>query len=346
MEVPLSFITLSMSTPHQQKSFFPSAQLLREGPNHLYTMLSLCHPINKDHFELCPAQQNISSTNTFFSTTTWVAIPAWSQPGFHSVVRPFMRCHLVMASSTELVKACPRCNEPVTFGGGITITNRPFGLCSKTPFRLYSGLKNPCFSHQLYHAASTYCGLYESGMGHFVSFFVPGGVFSVKEYRGITFSHTFTQRFSMTLRYYPDHSLSPSWFNLFNTTHLMQLKLLLTTVMFKTADIALIGLAVMGQNLILNMNDHGFVVCAYNRTTEKVDQFLANEAKGTKVIGAHSLEDMVAKLKKPRRVMMLVKAGQAVDDFIVKLVPLLEKGDIIIDGGNSEYQDSQRRCKQ
>lgn len=77
--------------------------------------------------------------------------------------------------------------------------------------------------------------------------------------------------------------------------------------LFYRADIALIGLAVMGQNLVLNMNDHGFVVCAYNRTTEKVDQFLANEAKGTKVIGAHSLEEMVEKLKKPRRVMMLVK---------------------------------------
>ncbi|KDR18978.1 hypothetical protein L798_05857, partial [Zootermopsis nevadensis] len=109
------------------------------------------------------------------------------------------------------------------------------------------------------------------------------------------------------------------------------------------ADIALIGLAVMGQNLILNMNDNGYVVCAYNRTTEKVDQFLANEAKGTKVIGAHSLKEMVQKLKKPRRVMMLVKAGQAVDDFINKLVPLLEKGDVIIDGGNSEYQDTTRR---
>lgn len=112
-----------------------------------------------------------------------------------------------------------------------------------------------------------------------------------------------------------------------------------------TADIALIGLAVMGQNLILNMNDHGFVVCAYNRTVEKVDKFLANEAKGTKVVGAKSLKEMVAKLKKPRRVMMLVKAGSAVDAFIDQLVPLLEKGDIIIDGGNSEYTDSQRRCK-
>ncbi|XP_033125479.1 6-phosphogluconate dehydrogenase, decarboxylating-like [Anneissia japonica] len=109
------------------------------------------------------------------------------------------------------------------------------------------------------------------------------------------------------------------------------------------ADIALIGLAVMGQNLILNMNDHGFVVCAYNRTVSKVDHFLENEAKGTKIIGARSLEDMVKKLKKPRRVMMLVKAGSAVDAFIDKLVPLLEKGDIIIDGGNSEYTDSRRR---
>ncbi|KAJ9599171.1 hypothetical protein L9F63_010348, partial [Diploptera punctata] len=116
-----------------------------------------------------------------------------------------------------------------------------------------------------------------------------------------------------------------------------------TCNMAEKADIALIGLAVMGQNLILNMNDHGFVVCAYNRTTEKVKDFLANEAKGTKVIGAYSLEEMVQKLKKPRRVMMLVKAGQAVDDFITKLVPLLEKGDIIIDGGNSEYQDTTRR---
>ena len=111
------------------------------------------------------------------------------------------------------------------------------------------------------------------------------------------------------------------------------------------ADIALIGLAVMGQNIILNMNDHGYVVCAFNRTVEKVDHFLANEAKGTKVVGAHSMEEMVAKLKRPRRVMLLVKAGSAVDAFIDKLVPLLEAGDIIIDGGNSEYQDTIRRTK-
>jgi len=111
----------------------------------------------------------------------------------------------------------------------------------------------------------------------------------------------------------------------------------------QTADIALIGLAVMGQNIILNMNDHGYVVCAYNRTTSKVDDFLKNEAKGTKIIGAHSLEEMVASLKKPRRIMMLVKAGAPVDEFIDLLVPLLEKGDIIIDGGNSFYEDTVRR---
>ncbi|KAL2103544.1 hypothetical protein ACEWY4_000412 [Coilia grayii] len=111
------------------------------------------------------------------------------------------------------------------------------------------------------------------------------------------------------------------------------------------ADIALIGLAVMGQNLILNMNDHGFVVCAFNRTVSKVHDFLQNEAKGTKVIGAESLEDMVSKLKTPRRIILLVKAGKAVDDFIDKLVPLLQSGDIIIDGGNSEYRDTTRRCQ-
>src|SRR5271163_4519704 len=111
------------------------------------------------------------------------------------------------------------------------------------------------------------------------------------------------------------------------------------------ADIALIGLAVMGQNLILNMNDHGFVVVAYNRTVEKVDQFLANEAKGTNILGAHSIQEMVGLLKRPRRVMMLVKAGVAVDEFIEQLLPVLEKGDIIIDGGNSLFTDTERRVK-
>ncbi len=111
------------------------------------------------------------------------------------------------------------------------------------------------------------------------------------------------------------------------------------------ADIALIGLAVMGQNLILNMNDHGFTVAAYNRTVSKVDDFLNHEAKGTKVIGAHSLPEMAALLKRPRRVMLMVKAGAAVDEFIEHLLPVLEAGDIIIDGGNSLFEDTIRRVK-
>src|SRR5213082_2829883 len=111
------------------------------------------------------------------------------------------------------------------------------------------------------------------------------------------------------------------------------------------ADIALIGLAVMGQNLILNMNDHGNVVAAFNRTISKVDEFLAKEAKGTNVIGAHSIEEMVSLLKRPRRVMLMVKAGKPVDEFIDHLLPLLEPGDIIIDGGNSLFEDTIRRAK-
>ena len=114
--------------------------------------------------------------------------------------------------------------------------------------------------------------------------------------------------------------------------------------MSETADIAVIGLAVMGQNLILNMNDHGFVVCAYNRTVSKVDEFLQGPAKGTKIVGANSIEDMISKLKKPRRIMLMVRAGSAVDDFINQLLPHLSSGDIIIDGGNSEYVDTNRRC--
>ncbi len=110
-----------------------------------------------------------------------------------------------------------------------------------------------------------------------------------------------------------------------------------------SADVAVIGLAVMGQNLILNMNDHGFTVVAFNRTVSKVDDFLANEAKGTQVIGAHSIEEMVAQLKRPRRVMLMVKAGEAVDETIEHLLPHLEAGDIIIDGGNSLFTDTERR---
>jgi 6-phosphogluconate dehydrogenase len=110
------------------------------------------------------------------------------------------------------------------------------------------------------------------------------------------------------------------------------------------ADIALIGLAVMGQNLVLNMADHGFTVAVYNRTTSVVDNFIEGPAKGKTIIGTHSLEELVAALKRPRRVMLLVKAGQPVDDFIEKLTPLLETGDIVIDGGNSNYEDTIRRA--
>jgi len=110
-------------------------------------------------------------------------------------------------------------------------------------------------------------------------------------------------------------------------------------------DIGLIGLAVMGQNLVLNMNDHGFKVAVFNRTVSKVDDFIANEAKGTQVVGAHSVEELASLLKRPRRVMLMVKAGDTVDQMIDHILPTLEAGDIIIDGGNSLYTDSNRRTK-
>ncbi len=112
-----------------------------------------------------------------------------------------------------------------------------------------------------------------------------------------------------------------------------------------SCDIGLIGLAVMGQNLVLNMNDHGFKVAVFNRTVSKVDDFVANEAKGTEVVGAHSVEELAGLLKRPRRVMLMVKAGDTVDQMIDQIVPHLEKGDIIIDGGNSLFTDSTRRTK-
>jgi len=111
------------------------------------------------------------------------------------------------------------------------------------------------------------------------------------------------------------------------------------------ADIGLIGLAVMGQNLVLNMNDHGFKVAVFNRTISKVDDFLKNGAKGSQVIGTHSLEEFVSTLTKPRRVMLMVQAGKPVDDFIELLSQYLEPGDILIDGGNSNYNDTIRRTK-
>ena len=112
-----------------------------------------------------------------------------------------------------------------------------------------------------------------------------------------------------------------------------------------SCDIGLIGLAVMGQNLVLNMNDHGYKVAVFNRTVSKVDDFLANEAKGTEVVGTHSLEELCKLLKRPRRVMLMVKAGDTIDQMIDHLLPYLEAGDIVIDGGNSLFTDSNRRTK-
>ena len=113
----------------------------------------------------------------------------------------------------------------------------------------------------------------------------------------------------------------------------------------ESCDIGLIGLAVMGQNLVLNMNDHGYRVAVFNRTVSKVDDFIAHEAAGTKVVGAHSITEFIQALKKPRRAMLMVKAGDTVDQVIQELTPHLEKGDILIDGGNSLYSDTTRRTK-
>ncbi len=113
----------------------------------------------------------------------------------------------------------------------------------------------------------------------------------------------------------------------------------------QVADIGLIGLAVMGQNLVLNMNDHGFKVAVFNRTVSKVDDFLAGPAKNSNVVGAHSLEEFFKLLKRPCKVMFMVKAGSPVDDLIDECLPFLSKGDIVIDGGNSHYPDTERRVK-
>jgi len=109
------------------------------------------------------------------------------------------------------------------------------------------------------------------------------------------------------------------------------------------ADIGLIGLAVMGQNLVLNMADHGFTVAVFNRTAAKTDEFLVGPAKGKKISGSHSLKPFIDSLKRPRRVMLMVKAGAPVDECINELLPFLEKGDVLIDGGNSHFTDTQKR---
>jgi 6-phosphogluconate dehydrogenase len=113
------------------------------------------------------------------------------------------------------------------------------------------------------------------------------------------------------------------------------------------ADIGLVGMAVMGQNLVLNMNDKGYTVAVFNRTVSKVDDFIAGPAAGREtIVGTKTLEEFVSSLAPPRRVMLMVKAGSAVDAFIEKLLPLLAAGDIIIDGGNSNFHDTMRRCEE
>ena len=112
----------------------------------------------------------------------------------------------------------------------------------------------------------------------------------------------------------------------------------------KKADLGLVGLAVMGQNLILNMNDKGYTVAAYNRTVSKVDEFLNGAAKGRDtILGAHSIEEFVSLLERPRKIMLLVRAGSAVDAFIEQILPHLDEGDLIIDGGNTHFPDTIRR---
>ena len=113
--------------------------------------------------------------------------------------------------------------------------------------------------------------------------------------------------------------------------------------MENSADIGLIGLAVMGENLALNIESRGFTIAVYNRSTDKVDRLIEGRAKGKNFIGCHSLEQLVSSLSVPRKVMILVKAGPAVDSIIEQLVPLLSSGDVIIDGGNTHYAESERR---
>jgi 6-phosphogluconate dehydrogenase len=116
--------------------------------------------------------------------------------------------------------------------------------------------------------------------------------------------------------------------------------------MDRKADIGLIGLAVMGQNLVLNMNDHGYQVAVYNRTTSKISRFIEGEAAGREITGTYSIEEFVGALEHPRKIMLMVKAGQPVDATIEQLLPYLDKGDIIIDGGNSYFHDTIRRSKE
>ena len=112
-----------------------------------------------------------------------------------------------------------------------------------------------------------------------------------------------------------------------------------------SADFGLIGLAVMGENLALNIESRGYKVAVFNRTTEKVDALIEGRAKGKNFIGCHSIEELVKKVKKPRKIMMMVKAGQPVDELIEQLLPHLTKGDVLIDGGNEHFTNTERRTE-
>ncbi|HEX5102630.1 MAG TPA: NAD(P)-binding domain-containing protein, partial [Pirellulaceae bacterium] len=112
-----------------------------------------------------------------------------------------------------------------------------------------------------------------------------------------------------------------------------------------TADIGLIGLAVMGENLALNIESRGYTIAVFNRTVEKVDHLIQGRAKGKKFVGCHSIEELVAAVKTPRKIMMMVKAGQPVDELIEQLLPHMSPGDVLIDGGNEYYLNTERRTK-
>ena len=115
--------------------------------------------------------------------------------------------------------------------------------------------------------------------------------------------------------------------------------------MIKKCDFGLIGLAVMGENLALNVESRGFSVAVFNRTTSKVDDFIRGRAAGKNFVGCHSVKELVESLKTPRKIMLMVKAGPAVDEFIEQLLPLLSPGDVIIDGGNTHFTDTERRTQ-
>src|SRR5271163_2102962 len=124
-----------------------------------------------------------------------------------------------------------------------------------------------------------------------------------------------------------------------------QMEVIMTNIANGTADVGLIGLGVMGENLALNIERNGFKIAVYNRTTAKTDEFIKDRAQGKQIIGCHDAKSFVQSLKSPRKIILLVKAGDAVDQTIAGIKPYLDQGDIIIDGGNSHFQDTRRREK-